>query len=108
MSDYALEPVLTRIAVALEKQNDMYKRVAEKNDARYEAHIKDKGIHDDLVRQIVSLNGRLAEMSNTIDRQNAMITDQESAILALREGRGRFRLPQTAPWARKPLTNDET
>ena len=81
MADFALESSLTRIAAALEKQNDMYKQVNDLNNVRYEAQF-----HDDLIKQIVSLNERLAHMANTIGDQNRVIMEQESRLARYEKG----------------------
>lgn len=76
MSQVIYNSDLNRIALALEEQNKLYRKVNEKADRRYEAKLKDDALYDSLIAQVVSLNERLAHMANTIDDQNRVILEQ--------------------------------
>lgn len=69
---------LSRIAIALEKQNELYKKYSEDHLRLTETSIKNNATHEVLMSTITSLNERLVQMSATIE-------DQEREIRSLRK-----------------------
>lgn len=81
---------LDRIAVALEKQNDLYKKFSDanlelfkKSVGLHEAAAERNGMHDDLLNQIVALSERLVHLQNTVEDQNQIILQQKEKIKTL-------------------------
>ena len=64
---------LSRIAIALEKQNELYKKYSEDHLRLTETSIKKNATHEVLMSTITSLNERLVQMSATLEEQEREI-----------------------------------
>ena len=76
---------LSRIANALERQNEFYKKYSEDHLRFMENQAKNNTTHEVLMSTITSLNERLVQMSATIEEQQRIINSQDAEISSLRK-----------------------